>query len=432
MATAELPRTKAPDSTLALLLEGYAFIPSRCRRFGSDAFETRIAGHKVVCMTGADAARLFYHGNDRVTRKRAIPRPTLTLLQDFGSVQGLDGEQQRHRKAMFMQFMTPERIARLAELTAGAWRDALARWERADEVVVHDEVQEVLCAAVCAWTGVPLARSDVGRRAKELGAVFDGAGAVGPRQLRGQLARRSVEQWIAGVIEDIREARLTVPEDAPAHAIAWHRALNGELLRTEIAAVELINLLRPTVAIVRYVTFSAHALHMHPEWRERLRSADGDEATWFVQEVRRFYPFFPLVGGRAAHDLEWRGHRLAKDSWLMLDIYGTCHDERLWERAGEFDPERFREWDGDPFSLIPQGGGDHHTTHRCAGEWATIAVTKVALGFLAGEMAYDVPEQDLAIRLSRMPALPNSGFVIRDVRASAGSRSREGAAASAG
>lgn len=33
-------RLRAPDSTLALLREGYAFIPNRCRRLRADAFRT--------------------------------------------------------------------------------------------------------------------------------------------------------------------------------------------------------------------------------------------------------------------------------------------------------------------------------------------------------------------------------------------------------
>ena len=42
---------------------------------------------------------------------------------------------------------------------------------------------------------------------------------------------------------------------------------------------------------------------------------------------------------------------------------------------------------------------------------------KVATEFLAGGMAYDVPEQDLRIDRSRLPALPRSRFVIANVRA---------------
>ena len=51
-------RILATDRTLALLYEGYSFIPERCRRLGTDVFETRIMLTKVVCMTGEEATRM--------------------------------------------------------------------------------------------------------------------------------------------------------------------------------------------------------------------------------------------------------------------------------------------------------------------------------------------------------------------------------------
>jgi fatty-acid peroxygenase len=47
------------DSTLALTRDGYAFIANRCRRYGTDVFETRLALRKVVCLRGEEAARVF-------------------------------------------------------------------------------------------------------------------------------------------------------------------------------------------------------------------------------------------------------------------------------------------------------------------------------------------------------------------------------------
>src|SRR5829696_968929 len=141
-----IPSQTKVDSSLALFREGYEFVPRRCRRYGSDIFEARIMMQRVVCMSGPEAAELFY-GDERFTRRRAIPRPTLTLLQDFGSVQGLDGERHRHRKAMFMELMAPGAVARLADLAAGEWRAAIRRWERGGEVALDAEVREILCRA---------------------------------------------------------------------------------------------------------------------------------------------------------------------------------------------------------------------------------------------------------------------------------------------
>lgn len=45
-------RTLGHDSTLALLSEGYTFIPKRCQRYRSDIFETRLMLTRAICMTG--------------------------------------------------------------------------------------------------------------------------------------------------------------------------------------------------------------------------------------------------------------------------------------------------------------------------------------------------------------------------------------------
>src|SRR3546814_10231988 len=64
---------------------------------------------------------------------------------------------------------------------------------------------------------------------------------------------------------------------------------------------------RPTVAIARYVIFAALALHRRPDCRERLIAGSDAEREAFVQEVRRFFPFFPFVGGRVREGFDWRG-----------------------------------------------------------------------------------------------------------------------------
>ncbi|HEV7368222.1 cytochrome P450 [Arenibaculum sp.] len=418
-----IPRDRAFDSTLSLLSEGYEFIPSRARRLGSDIFETRLMLRPAVCITGEEAVRVFYEP-DRFTRRGAIPVTALKLLQDRGSVQTLDGEAHRRRKAMFMSLMSPEAVGRLMRLVETDWRNQIPRWQGMEAIVLGAEVQAILCRAVCRWAGLDLSPSDEAARTRELAAMVEGAGSVGPRNWKGMLLRTRTERWARGIVDAVRARDLVVPEGSATHLIAWYRDQNGRPLDTDAAAVELLNVLRPTVAVARYVTFAALALHEHPEDRRALEGApdrvDDEALEAFVQEVRRFYPFFPLVGGRVLTPFEWRGHRFERDAWVLLDLYGTLHDERLWRDAGSFRPERFRGRKPTAFDLVPQGAGEHHAGHRCAGEWITIAVMKTALRLLTGAMRYTVPEQDLRIDLSRMPAAPASGFIIRDVAPSAG------------
>ena len=405
-----------PDATLALIDDPYRFISKRCRKFGSDLFETRLMLQRATCMTGPEAARLFYDESRFIRRGAMVGRIQKTLLGK-GGVQGLDDEAHRHRKQMFMSLMSPERIASLIARTAEEW-DACARtWSLKGEVVLYDELHVLLTRAACAWAGVPLAEPEVEQRTREITALFDYAGTVGPKHWWARLARKRSNRWIESIIGDIRDARIHPPEQSAAHVIAWHRDLEGELLTPHVAAVELLNVIRPIVAVGVYITFAAHALHRHPECRRKLQAGDNASYTEsFVQEVRRFYPFFPAVAARVRREFEWNGYRFPKGRRVLLDLYGTDHDARSWESPETFQPERFRDWDRSPFSFIPQGGGEYHVHHRCPGEWITIELMKFASQVLSKDIQYDVPEQDLRIDYSRLPALPRSRFIISNVR----------------
>lgn len=409
------PRDPAPDATLALLRDGYEFVPKRCRRFAADAFETRLMLSKAVCASGVEAARMFYHPG-RFTRTGALPPNALFLLQDTGSVAVHDGAAHAHRKRLFLGVLTPEAVGRLVGRFEAEWRTALGRWAAAGPVVLHTEVEGVLCRAVCDWAGVPLPEAEAAERTREFAAMIDGAGAVGLRAVRGLFRRRRTERWAQGVIEDVRAGRRAAPEGTAVHAVAHFRDPDGELLPPGVAAVELINFLRPTVAVARFVTFAALALHDHPDWPDRLRAGGDAEHLAFAQEVRRFYPFFPLVGGRVLVPFEWRGRPFARGEWVLLDLHGTNHDPRAWPEPDAFKPERFLGRPVGPHDMVPQGGGDMATDHRCPGEGATTELIRAAARLLTREMRYEVPPQDLRVRLNRMPAVPESRFVVAGVR----------------
>lgn len=410
-----IPRDPTPDSTLALLEEGYAFIPKRCRRLGSDIFETRLMLKKAICVTGPDAVTMFYE-DGRFTRAGAMPPTTLRLLQDKGSVQQLDGAAHHHRKQLFMALMGPDALDDMAASVANQWHAFIAKWAQQDEVVLQDEVEEVLTRAVCNWAGVPLQLAESAERTREFRAMIEGAGSAGPRAVKGLALRQRTETWAKVQIEAVRADQLQPPTDRALYRIATYTQPDGQLLDPNDAAVELLNVLRPVVAVARYITFAALALHEHPDYRAWLQQGGETARECFVQEVRRYYPFFPFIGGRVRKPFDWRGRHFAAGEWVILDLYGTNHDDRTWENPDTFQPERFRTWQPDAFNFVPQGGGDVHTTHRCPGEWLTIAITQTAVHLLTEAMTYDVPPQDLHIDLATMPALPKSRFVIRNVR----------------
>jgi fatty-acid peroxygenase len=408
-----IPRDQNPDATVGLMLDPYGYIGKCCRRLGTDVFRTRLLLQRTICLSGPRAAELFYDPA-RFIRQGAAPGRMVYTLLGPGGVQSLDGEAHRHRKAMFLSVLAPERVGRLVELADDEWTDHARRWAGAGRVVLYDEARSVLTRAVCAWAGVPLEEKDVAHRVAQLTALFESAGAVGPKHWWGRFERWRADRWAAGLIVDVRARRLRPAEDTALAVLAGHRDHEGKPLDARTAGVELLNVLRPVVAVAVYITFVAHALHRSPEGR--ARADEPGYADRFVQEVRRLYPFFPSIATAVRESFAWDGYEFPKGTRVMLDLYGTSHDRRTWPDPDDFRPDRFRDREPGPFEFVPQGGGDHATGHRCAGEWATVALMKGALDFLTHRIEYVVPAQDLTINVRRLPALPRSRFVIDGVR----------------
>lgn len=310
----QIPHDKSLDNSLTLLKEGYLFIKNRTERYNSDLFQARLLGKNFICMTGAEAAKVFYD-TDRFQRQNALPKRVQKSLFGVNAIQGMDGSAHIHRKMLFLSLMTPPHQKRLAELMTEEWKAAVTRWEKADEVVLFEEAKEILCRVACYWAGVPLKETEVKERADDFIDMVDAFGAVGPRHWKGRRARPRAEEWIEVMIEDARAGLLKTTPGTALHEMAFHTQEDGSQLDSRMAAIELINVLRPIVAISYFLVFSALALHEHPKYKEWLRSGNSREREMFVQEVRRYYPFGPFLGALVKKDFVWnncefkRAHR---------------------------------------------------------------------------------------------------------------------------
>lgn len=413
--TKSFPKDKCMDNTLKLLLEGYLFIPSRCKRYKSDLFQTRMMGQKAICMTGADAAEIFYN-NQLFTRKGAMPKRIQRTLFGVKAIQTTVGEEHIKRKSLFMSMMTPSRIDRLVNLTRREWEKSSKQWSNRDHIVLFDEATVILCRAACKWSGVPIRRSETRALAENLSAMIDAFGAVGPRYWKGRCARIRTEKWMKKMIKDVRSGKILVPAASILQRIAFFKDSDGKLLKSKVAAIEMINILRPITAIATYITFGALAMHLYPECKKSLQTDEGNYSHMFVQEIRRYFPFGPFLGARVKNDFIYNSYLFQKGTLVFLDLYGTNHDPRIWKKPYRFWPEHFKYRDGSPYDFIPQGGGDYDKGTRCPGEWVTIELLKLSMNYLANCLEYDVPSQDLSYSMRRMPTIPKSKFIIKNIR----------------
>ena len=395
------------DLALRLWRQGYDAIPAaRGWAPGRDAFVTRMLGRRALVVRGEEGARLLYD-TGLVGRRKAVPAALADLLFGRGAVHGLDGREHAERKALLMRVLDPDRVDRLVSEAAVVLDRAVEEWPQRGEVVMFDELVRAYGAAVLTWAGTGLSGPEADRTSHELACIVDGFGGAGRAYPRAWLARRRTDTLLRSVIDDARTGRTAPPERSPV------RLLAESSLPLELAAVELGNVLRPTVAVAWLGTFAALALSENPSWAPRLAS-DGLAREAFAHEVRRFFPFVPALAARLTGDYVGPGARLRRGDRVVLDVPGTNYDPRTFDRPELFAPERFLGQMPGPFAFVPQGGGHPETGHRCPGERATIGLLTETLRVLSGlELT---TRSDVRVDARRIPTRPTDGLVVRVVR----------------
>jgi fatty-acid peroxygenase len=358
-----------------------------------------------------------------------MPRVLAGPLFGRGGVHGLDGASHTHRKGLFVDVTRAPGPMELVARAAAEWESAREGWRPGTSLVVEHESVRVFGRAVFGWAGIDLPERQVDRIAHRLATIVDGFAVPGPAYARARLARRQTDTWATALVESVRDGAITPPAGtALATAAAW-TCDDGALLPARTAAVELQNVLRPTIAVSRFAAFAVLALAQHGDWQRRLASElappagvtrnvgavpTRDSPAWaFAHEVRRLTPFVPLLAGLTNVELEHRGLRVPAGTRLLLDVVGTNRDARFWDRPLAFDPERFLPAAGgwEPDALVPQGGGLVARGHRCPGEDTTLGLIATTSSFFAA-LPWMVPPQDLRVSGRRMPTRPASGMRV--------------------
>jgi fatty-acid peroxygenase len=391
-----------------LLRHGYGAVPTDRAARGvdertGDTYASRLAGRRSVVLRGHDGVRLFYD-ESLVRRKGAIPFPLRGLLFGRGAVHGLDDAAHKERKQLFLELLAPDRVEPVARSAGERLARRSGTWG-GREVVLFDELVEVYGRTVLEWAGVELPPSEARRVSDELSRIVDGFGGNPRAYPRGWVARVRCDRWARRLVEETRVGDRTPPTGS---ALAVWAATD---LPPTVAAVELLNVLRPTVAVAWLGAFAATYLDQASAWRERLRTGTTTrEHVAFAHEVRRCAPFVPVLAGRVRRQVEHDGVTIRRGDRVVLDVLGTDRWAPYWHDPAAFHPERFLAGDPGPFDFVPQGGGPADG-HRCPGEPLTVRLLAETVRVLAH---VELPSKPGAhgVNLARMPTLPQDGVVL--------------------
>ena len=362
--------------------EGYLLLSELRKEANAPVVKARLLNKEVIAIYGKEAAKKFYDPRN-FKREGAMPKIVLKTLFGENGVQTLDGQAHEHRKTIFMDLMTPKRMEEYHRILDKNLTQKLDRQQGQFEL--FDLAKDVLFRSICEWAGIDLSqltKKEVDQLAEYQISMISSAVTNPATHIKGIDNRKKSEKWAQSLIENARINPVAGKEDVALYAFAKATDDHGELLPIDVAAVELLNVIRPTVALTVWIALMGHALFSRPDIYQRLHAEFDQLQDSFIQEMRRYYPFFPMLPAFAIQDVEVDGYLIPKDSWVVLDLYGTNHDDRMIETPEVFRISRYLGKEkhisyDEEYEMIAQGGGEFKTMHRCAGEWITLHTLRV-------------------------------------------------------
>ncbi|WP_438786952.1 cytochrome P450 [Enterococcus sp. DIV0756] len=397
--------------------EGYLLLSELRKEANAPVVKARLLNKEVIAIYGKEAAKKFYDPQN-FKREGAMPKIVLKTLFGENGVQTLDGQAHEHRKTIFMDLMTPKRMEEYHRILDKNLTQKLDQQQ--GEFELFDLAKDVLFRSICEWAGIDLSqfsKKEVDQLAEYQISMISSAVTNPATHIKGIDNRKKSEKWAQSLIENARINPVAGKDDVALYAFAKATDGHGELLPIDIAAVELLNVIRPTVALTVWIALMGHALFSRPDIYQRLHAEFDQLQDSFIQEMRRYYPFFPMLPAFAKKDVEVDGYLIPKDSWVVLDLYGTNHDNRTIETPEVFRISRYLGKEkhisyDEEYEMIAQGGGKFEAMHRCAGEWITLHTLRVFSDQLVNKYQFSIPEQDWSIPMNQFPTYPKSKALL--------------------
>ncbi|TPG35615.1 cytochrome P450 [Mycolicibacterium hodleri] len=177
------------------------------------------------------------------------------------------------------------------------------------------------------------------------------------------------------------------------------------------------------------MAYALWQLGWHPAMQERLRAevdAVGDRrltpddlgslhyTVQVLHEALRLCPPGAMNGRLAMQDIEVDGYRVRAGTFVTVGVYALQRDPNLWDRAAEFDPDRFGPEfakDIDRWKYLPFGAGPR----TCVGDHFAMLELALALATIVRHVEIQSlePEFPMATPFTTVAAAPIRARVTR-------------------
>ena len=231
-----------------------------------------------------------------------------------------------------------------------------------------------------------------------------------PARHRARVASASLHRLAADILQGCRD---DPTRDAPlvrALMAATDPQTGQALSDAEICDELIIFMLAGHDTTATALTYAMWALGRHPHIQDRAAAevaALGDReltpddvsslsyTVAVLREALRLCPPGAIIARTAVRDIDVAGYRVDAGSILIFGVYAVHRDPELWERALEFDPDRFSagaakgrdRWQYLPFGAGPRSCiGDHFAMLQ-----ATLALATVLRDVEIASVGTDFP-----------------------------------------
>ena len=389
-------------------------------RFGDPAtIRTYWTEEPMVLFSGPDAVRSVF----RLDPAIAPAGQSWEFLAPFAgphSILLLDGEEHIRERRLMQGPFHGERMRAFAPMIGELARRELATWN--GPVVALDRMRELTLDIIL--------RVVFGARDEELAhmrdVIEDSLASVrslpsvlamavvrkdlGPRSPWGRF-RIAVERFDAELYALLARRRAEKRDDSMLALLLEARDEHGnppsdQHLRDQLVAL----LVGGHDSSAASLAWAFELLARHPAVQARLREGEPGYVDAVVKEVLRARPALTIAPRLLLEPAQIADRTVPAGVQVAACLWLACRREDLWERAGEFRPERWLEGASDrpvpnPVSWIPFGGG----VRRCAGAPFAEMEMREVLRAAAGLTLRPARPQAEWARRSMLVLVPNRG-----------------------
>src|SRR5690606_12527666 len=106
----------------------------------TDVFQTKLGGKNVICMSGQEAAEIFYD-EEKFERLKVLPQIKLTPnANEKMSIHNLDDKQWEQ---LFNELLSSTRINELNSLYLKKLQERLENWTKQEQIIFFDEMKQL-------------------------------------------------------------------------------------------------------------------------------------------------------------------------------------------------------------------------------------------------------------------------------------------------